>query len=87
MDEHYYQIILLGNIDKRIEKIRSSLASRLIELKIDNNFIKYFNSQNFDSRSLKHPTIAIYFGGDTSNILCLKELLDESVVIIPIVKK
>lgn len=86
MNEHYYQIILLGNIDDRLSKIQKNLSERLNELKINYNFVKYFDATNFTSRSLRLPTIAIYFGGDKSNEQHLKEILDESIVIIPIVK-
>lgn len=85
MSQTYYQILLLGKIDDRLEAITQSIAQRLVDFKINSEFIKLIHSNDYDSRNLKYPTIAIYFGGDKSNTTYLSELLDESIVIIPIV--
>ena len=86
MSENYYQIILLGKVDERLVSIQKSLTNRFNDLKINPNFIKFIHSENYSSKDPKYPTIAIYFGGDKSNTLHLSNLIDESVVIIPVVK-
>lgn len=85
MSQTYYQILLLGKIDDRLEVIKQSLAQRLMDFKINSEFIKLIHYEDYDSRNLKYPTIAIYFGGDKSNTTYLSDLIDESIVIIPIV--
>lgn len=86
MSENYYQIILLGKIDKRLNGIKESLFSRLKDFNINPDFIKLIHSDDYSIRDAKYPTIAIYFGGDKSKILHLSNLIDESVVIIPVVQ-
>lgn len=86
MSENYYQIILLGKVDGRLKNIQKSLTDRFIDLKINPSFIKFIYSDNYSSRDPKYPTIAIYFGGDKSDTLHLSNLIDESIVIIPIVQ-
>ena len=86
MSENYYQIILLGNVDERLVSIQKSLTNKFNDLKINPSFVKFIHSDNYSSRDPKYPTIAIYFGGDKSKTLHLSNLIDESIVIIPVVK-
>ena len=86
MSENYYQIILLGKVDERLVSIQKSLTNRFNDLKINPNFIKFIHSENYSSKDPKYPTIAIYFGGDKSKTQYLSNLIDESIVIIPVVK-
>lgn len=86
MSESYYQIILLGKVDERLTSIKESLFSRLKDFNINPDFIKLIDSDKYAIRDAKYPTIAIYFGGDKSKTLHLSNLIDESVVIIPVVK-
>ena len=86
MSENYYQIILLGNVDERLVSIQKSLTNKFNDLKINPSFVKFIHSDNYSSRDSKYPTIAIYFGGDKSKTLHLSNLIDESIVIIPVVK-
>ena len=86
MSENYYQIIVLGKIDERITSIKESFFSRLKDFNINLDFIRFIHSADYASRDAKYPTIVIYFGGDKSNTLHLSNLIDESVVIIPVVK-
>lgn len=86
MSQTFYQILLLGEIDDRLATIKQSLTQRLVDFKINPDFIKLISSNDYDTRNLKYPTIAIYFGGDKSNTTYLSDLIEESIVIIPIVQ-
>lgn len=86
MFENYYQIIVLGTVDERLTSIKKSFFSRLKDFNIDPDFIRFIHSADYASRDAKYPTIAIYFGGDKSNTLHLSDLIEESLVIIPVVK-
>lgn len=86
MSENYYQIILLGKVDERFTSIQKSLTNRFNDLKINPSFVKFIHSDIYSSRDPKYPTIAIYFGGDKSKTLHLSDLIEESVVIIPVVQ-
>ena len=86
MSENYYQIILLGKVDERLISIKKSLLSRLKDFNINPDFIKLIHSDDYAIRDVKYPTIAIYFGGDKSKTQHLSNLIDESIVIIPVVK-
>ena len=87
MSENYYQIIVLGTVDERLTSIKESFFSRLKDFNINPDFIKFIHSADYaTSRDAKYPTIVIYFGGDKSNRLHLSDLIEESLVIIPVVK-
>lgn len=86
MSENYYQIVLLGKVDERLTSIKESLLSRLKDFNINPDFIKLIHSDDYAIRDVKYPTIAIYFGGDKSKTQYLSNLIDESIVIIPVVQ-
>jgi len=87
VSENYYQIIVLGTVDERLTSIKESFFSRLKDFNINPDFIKFIHSADYaTSRDAKYPTIVIYFGGDKSNRLHLSDLIEESLVIIPVVK-
>lgn len=86
MSENYYQIIILGTVDERLTSIKESFFSRLKDFNINPDFIKLIHSDDYAIRDVKYPTIAIYFGGDKSKTQYLSNLIDESIVIIPVVK-
>ena len=86
MSKNYYQIIILGTVDERLTSIKESFFSRLKDFNINPDFIKLIHSDDYAIRDVKYPTIAIYFGGDKSKTQYLSNLIDESIVIIPVVK-
>ncbi|AWD69974.1 toll/interleukin-1 receptor domain-containing protein [Acinetobacter schindleri] len=86
VSENYYQIVLLGKVDERLTSIKESLLSRLKDFNINPDFIKLIHSDDYAIRDVKYPTIAIYFGGDKSKTQYLSNLIDESIVIIPVVQ-
>ena len=82
-----YQILVLGAVSGRDMLLRQELDLALLGLGIPTNSIQFFSDTSASSRSLKSPTMAIFFGSaqSTADTLLISELIDDSIIIAPVV--
>lgn len=84
-----YQIGILGRHLGSDELLKSTIGSRLIDLGADANLVTFYSESEIGRRNRKLPFIGIFFGYEGANNAAhpiLKELIDDSVVIVPCVK-
>jgi len=82
-----YQLILLGSYCKKDEQLRCQISQSFAQLGIPTNVITYFTESDASRRSLRLPTMAVYFGSPKDNIdtSLVADLIEDSIVIAPVV--
>lgn len=84
MPLHAYQVVVMGEPDRRLSLLKAAVSSRAIELGIDPENIAYINEVSDYDR--KRPAIGIYFGGIAKSVpTVLDQLLEDSIIIAPVV--
>lgn len=82
-----YQLIVLGAANGSENVLHQNIDQELQRLGISTSAITYFGCQNASTRSLKSPTMAVFFGSpqNTVDTELVTELIDDSIIIAPVV--
>ena len=80
-----YQVVLLGDVDARSDRVRHQISLRLQDLGLDDECIAYFTAAQIESRETRLPSVAVFFGRVGASPNGLDTLIEESLVIIPLV--
>jgi hypothetical protein len=82
-----YQVIFLGTVDARKPIIESRLRDRLGDLGLQNDVVSVLDESTAHTLSNLYPVMGIFLGGQaaTNDTALVKQLLDDSIVIAPLV--
>lgn len=82
-----YQLVMLGAADGHDSRLRRSVELALQGLGISANAITFLNRVDASTRSLKAPTMAVFFGSpaNIADTGLVTELIGDSIVIAPVV--
>lgn len=84
MPQHAYQIVVMGEQDKRLSLLKAAVGKRAEELGISSENIVYIDDISEYERT--RPSLGIYFGNDAKRVpTILEQLLEDSIVIAPVV--
>jgi hypothetical protein len=82
-----YQILMLGADDGRRNDLQSLVSKRVTELGLDTAALRFISESEAGGRDRRAPIMAIFFraAGQASDTPLIAELIDDSIVIAPIV--
>lgn len=82
-----YQLLLLGDPQQHRQRLREEIEAGLSGLGMPKDTVVFLNTAEAGSRDLAVPVMAVFFGGPgmTSDTPLVAELLEDSVVIAPVV--
>lgn len=81
-----YQIIVMGQLDSRIDALKSAVIARAVNLGISPTELTFLTDSTFDQYDKKKPAMGIYFGHSDRNVSpFLKQILQDSILVAPVV--